>query len=139
MNVSVPAPPTDIDLAAWDLLEAKRLEEEARQRRLEVEARLIELIGVKEEGTTSKKTAYFKASTTGGLTRTLVQDWEDVFAQLPDWVTDTAIRYKYEVSVSGLKQLATSNPDIYAKCLKAIVTKPAKPAVKVELLEQVPA
>ena len=135
MNAPIAFSPTDIDFVAWELLEAKRLEDEARARRLEVEARLIDLIGVKEEGTTSIKTAYFKASTTGSLTRTLVKDWEGVFAQLPDWVTDTVIRYKYEVAVSGLKELAAKAPEIYAKCLQAIVTKPAKPAVKVELLE----
>jgi len=135
MNAPIAHTPTDIDFVAWELLEAKRLEEEARQRRLEVETRLIDLIGVKEEGTTSIKTAYFKASTTGSLTRTLVKDWEGVLAQLPDWVTDTVIRYKYEVAVSGLKEIATKAPNLYAECLKAIVTKPAKPAVKVELLE----
>jgi len=137
MNAPIAFSPTDIDFVAWELLEAKRLEDEARARRLEVEARLIDLIGVKEEGTTSIKTAYFKASTTGSLTRTLVKDWEGVFAQLPDWVTDTAIRYKYEINVTGLKQLAAQAPDIYAQCLQAIVTKPSKPSVKVELLEGV--
>ena len=128
--------PLDLDQAAWDLLEAKRAEDAARDHRLAMEERVISLIGLKDEGTQSVKTDYFKASTTQSLTRSLVPNGLGLIASEGAEVMDTVIRMKPEISVSGLKALAHDHPDIYGRILPAIVTKPAKPAVKVELLKE---
>jgi hypothetical protein len=50
---------------------------------------------------------------------------------------EALIKFKAEISVTGLKTLATTNPDAYRRVLPAIVTRPSKPAVKVELLKEV--
>lgn len=123
--------PTEIDLAAYALLEAKAAEEQARNARLAAEKHLIELIGVKDEGTVSKKTAYYKVVTTGKLTRTLV-----AASDMPDAVYHAITRVKHELDVKALKALATADPRAYQEALRYVSTKPAKPAVKVEQIPQ---
>lgn len=122
-----------VDEAAWALLEAKRLEDEARQHRLDCEEAIIALVGLAAEGTQTARTDYFKVSTVANLTRTLTKDGENIIEKEGTAIMDQIIRYKPEVSVSGLKQLATRNPDVYQRVIKGIITKPAKPSVKVEM------
>lgn len=128
--------PLDLDQAAWDLLEAKRAEDAARDHCLAMEERVISLIGLKDEGTQSVKTDYFKVSTTQSLTRSLATGWQAALDQEDPAIKDILIKFKPEISVTGLKQLATSNPDAYRRVLPAIVTRPSKPTVKVELLKE---
>lgn len=125
---------SELDQLSWNLIEAKRMEDEARQHRLNCEEAVIALVGLATEGTQTVRTDYFKVSTVANLTRTLTKDGEDIIEKEGTAVMDQIIRYKPEVSVSGLKQLATSNPDAYQRVIKGIITKPAKPSVKVEML-----
>jgi hypothetical protein len=131
--VSQPAP---IDLAAWQLMTAKQDLEKARQHLIECEQAVIELVGLKPEGTQVQKTPYFKVSTVQSLTRSLTPDGEALIEAEGIPIFDQIVRYRPEVSVTGLKSLATSNPAVYARVIKAIITKPGKPSVKVELLEE---
>ena len=127
--------PLALDQAAWELLEAKRLEDEARAKRLACEERVIALVGLKgDEGTQTAKTSFFKVTTSASLSRALKPDWQDLTAHLPRNVIEDCVRTKYEVSVSGLKRIATTVSSWYQDFLQAMVTKPSKPAVKVELL-----
>lgn len=123
-----------IDEAAWTLLECKRMEDEARQQRIAAEEAVIALVGLATEGTQTARTAYFKVSTISNLTRKLTPDGEDIIEAEGDRYLDKLLRYRPEVSVSGLKALATQEPDVYARIIKAIITQPAKPSVKVEQL-----
>lgn len=128
--------PTPQDHAAWELLEAKRREDEARSHRLNCEAKLIELVGLKDEGSKTAKTDFFKITTTAALIRSLTPTGLGLIAREGAEIMDAVIRMKHEISVSGLKTLARDNPAAYGRILPAIVTKPAKPAVKVELLQE---
>lgn len=128
--------PTEIDLAAHSYQQAKAAEDTARLARLAAEERLIALIGCKEEGSTSRKTAYYKVATTGKLTRTLIADRVQEAATALGELIDTVIQWKPALSLSGLRALEKANPEAYAAMCKAIVTKPAKPAVKVELIQR---
>lgn len=123
--------PTDIDLAAHALSEAKRAEATARQARIEAEEALIALVGLKEEGTTSMQTDWYKVSTVGKLTRTL-----KATADTPPDLLEAITRTKRELDVTKLKRLATEDPVRYQAACKWITTKPAKPSAKVELIEQ---
>jgi hypothetical protein len=129
--------PSPLDVAAYALTEAKLAEDAARNHRLACENRLIELVGVKEEGTKSAKTAFYKVSTVGSLTRSLVPNWREILDDdAIDAVSFAAVlKMEPKLSVSGLKQVATANPEAYRVICKAIVAKPAKVAVKVELIE----
>lgn len=132
------AGPSPLDIAAYNLEQAKLAEEHARNNRLAAEEAIIALVGAKEEGSKSAKTAWYKLTTTGSLNRSLVPNWREV---LDDDAIDAqsfsaVIKMEPKLSVSGLKAVATANPDAYRVLCKAIVTKPAKTAVKVEMLKQ---
>lgn len=130
--------PSPLDIAAFNLEQAKLAEDQARLTRLAAEDAIIALVGAKEEGSKSAKTTWYKLTTTGSLTRSLVQNWREV---LDDDAIDAesfaaAIKMEPKLSVSGLKAVATANPEAYRVLCNAIVTKPAKVAVKVEKIEQ---
>ena len=89
-------------------------------------------MGLATEGTKSEKTAFFKVSTTQTLNRSLTPEGENIIEKEGEDILWQVLDYKPSIRVSGLKALATANPDAYARVVKAIVTKPAKPSVKVE-------
>jgi len=134
MNEQAPSP---LDMAAYALTQAKAAEDAAREHRLACENTLIELVGVKEEGTKSAKTAFYKVSTVGSLTRSLVPNWRELFDDdaIDAESFSAVLKMEPKLSVSGLKQVATANPEAYRAIARAIVSKPAKVAVKVELIE----
>lgn len=128
------AQPSPLDLAAQQYREAKAAEAAARDRRIAAEEAIIGILGVKEEGTTSEKTDYFTVKTVGKLNRTLdTAAWEAVRGDVPDGLAP--IEYKPALDLKRLRALETANPKVYAIVAAAIVTKPAKPAVSVDLLE----
>ena len=124
--------PLPLDLAAWELMTAKQAEEAARQHRIDCEEQVIALVGLKPEGTQTVKTSYFKVATVAGLSRSLAPGGEALIEAEGIPIFDQVVRYRPEVSVSGLKALATANPAAYGRIIKAIITKPSKPVVKVE-------
>lgn len=127
--------PTELDLAIQSLREAKANEEQARNMRLKAEETILQMVGFKEEGTTTIKTEYFKVSTVGKLTRTLLADeLQKVQAEMDPKVFGQIVKYKPELSLSGLKAVEKANPEAYSKFIAALVTKPAKASVSVELL-----
>jgi hypothetical protein len=127
--------PTELDLACQAYREAKANEESARNARLASEERILSLVGVKEEGTTTIKTEWFKVATVGNLTRTLlVDELPKVQGLIDQRIYEQVIKYEPKLSVSGLKAVATANPDAYRVLLSAVTTRPAKATVKVEVL-----
>jgi hypothetical protein len=127
---------TELDIAAFDLMKARDSESQARQYRLVCEARVMGLLGCKEEGSQSTKTTWYKITTAGSLDRALVDNYGAVLDDLPPEIFNALIKHKPTLDVRALKALATNNPDAYRIACRAIVTKPAKPSVKVELLAQ---
>jgi hypothetical protein len=125
----------NLDQLAYALEMAKQHEAEARNVRLAAEDALIAAVGLKDEGTQTAKTDWYKVSVTQSLTRSLTPDFAERLDALDPAIFCTVIRHKPEVNVSALKQLATANPDAYRLACSAIVTKPSKPSVKVERIE----
>jgi hypothetical protein len=125
----------NLDQLAYALEMAKQHENEARNTRLAAEDALIAAIGLKDEGTQTTKTDWYKVSVTQSLTRSLTPDFAERLDALDPAIFCTLIKMKPEVSVSELKRLATANPDAYRLACSAIVTKPSKPSVKVERIE----
>jgi hypothetical protein len=122
---------TELDMLGQHWREAKAAEDAARAERIRIEDQIIESVGVKEEGTLSRKTDWFKLSTTGKLTRSLD---EKAFLALRDRIEDPPVNYKVTLDLKRLRDLETTNPDAYRLMLSCIETKPAKAAVRVELL-----
>lgn len=134
-NLAQSAPePSPLDLAAQQYREAKAAEAAARDRRIAAEETIIGILGVKEEGTTSEKTEYFAVKTVGKLNRTLdTAAWESVRGDVPEGLAP--IEYKPALDLKRLRALETANPKVFAIVAAAIITKPAKPSVSVDLLE----
>ena len=127
--------PTALDVACEAWRAAKHMEEQARQDRLIAEERILSEVGCKEEGATTVKTQWFKVSATGSLTRKLIPEHVTKLRALLDLdVLEQVISYEPKLSVSGLKAVAVSNPEAYRVLCSAIVTKPAKPSISVEVL-----
>jgi hypothetical protein len=74
-------------------------------------------------------------TTTGSLTRSLVEDYASRIEGLDPEIQQRVIRYKPSLDVRALKALAAEDPDAYRIVCQAIETKPAKSTVKVELRE----
>lgn len=124
---------TELDMLGQHWREARAAEDAARDERVRVEDQIIALVGVKEEGTLSRKTAWFKLSTTGKLTRSLD---DKAFLAIRDQVPDeiSPVEFAPKLNLRKLRDLETTHPDAYRLVASCLVTKPAKPAVRVELL-----
>ena len=129
--------PTTIDIAAQAYIEAKAAEDRARDARLAAEEKILELVGFKEEGTKSIKTTWFKVSTIGKLTRTIIPEaLDEVRSHVHEFLYEQVIRYKPELNLGALRNVEEAFPDAYREFIKAIITKPAKTAIKIELIEE---
>lgn len=125
---------TDIDQLAHELAEAKALEDSARQARILVEGKIIEALGVKDEGSTTFKGLKYKITTTGKISRSLdVGTWDAIKNHVPAefW----PVTMKPEIDTKGLKWLKENQAAIYTTVCQAISAKPAKPAVSFEELK----
>lgn len=135
-----------LDQAVFAFYEAKAAENRAREQRLACENTIIELIGVKEEGTISQKTDQYKISTTGSLKRDFIQGFEVPceFRISPEGplndgerlVLARIVKYKAELDPTAFKKLASSDPGAYRVAAQWVTAKPQKPSVKLEIIEQ---
>jgi hypothetical protein len=132
-NSSVPSGiPTELDMAAQAWREAKAKEEKARLARLDAESKIIELVGVKDEGSFSITTDYFKVSTTGKMTRRLDDAaYMAIREDLPLGLDPVVLRPA--IDMKAFRQLE-KHPEVMRLFSVCLTTKPAKPSVKVEVL-----
>lgn len=119
--------------ADWQIY--KKLEDEAKAKRVEVEALIAqELQGDGDEGTTTAKLDVLKVSVTRKMNRTV-----DTSALQAAWTTlpafaQAAFTWKADVSLALLRKLQFDYPALYEAAAKFITTKPARPSVKIEAL-----
>ena len=119
----------NLDELAYELEKCKAAEEAARIERIKAENALIEAVGLKEDGTTTTKTDWYRISTVAKLNRKLIAE------DIPDKLYHAITRVKHELDVTALKKLATSHPEQYREACRFIATTPAKPSVKIERIE----
>ena len=128
--------PTDIDQAAFQLQEAKNRMELVRQDVLNAEQTIIALAGVKDEGTTTQSGKYFKIKTVGKVTRRIDFDALDLLKQkMPEAILSKVFAYKPTIDVKALRHIELNEPEYYNEISRAVIAKPAKVAVLVELVE----
>jgi hypothetical protein len=118
---------------AQDLYEARQVEREANERRVELEEELIALVGAREEGSKTHTIGDFKITITGKLNRKI--DWEifddSIASQIPESLQP--VKIKRELDETGVKYLANNEPQLYKLLSKALTIKPAKTAVTITL------
>lgn len=121
-----------LDLLAHEWQQMKELEAQARERRIEIEQDIINLVGVQDEGTTNRETSQFKVKTVGKLTRSLDEkaiqaDWDN----LPDAIKK-CIKWKPSLDTKSLRALESMREDLLPTVAHYTTTKPAKPSISVE-------
>ena len=117
------------------LLEAKRLEEAAKERRLEIEQALLAQINdqLRPEGQTKIKLPGYTITVTCSFNRRIDQSVLDAVREvIPSHLMDEAFRWKPEVNLTGLRRIYAEYPAVHFALSQAITTTPAKPSIKIE-------
>lgn len=124
-----------IDQAAERVIGLKLQENQAKAARIEAELALIELVGVKAEGSSTHKGDRYKVMTTGTMYRKVDEAaLGAVRSKLSPAMFESVFRFKPEVITAGIRYLQANEPQLYAIAAQAITATPGKPAVEVALL-----
>ena len=123
------------DELANEWRKAKQREEAARNDRIAIENKIIELYPAKEEGAMTIHTALGSSITLVGKV-TYKVDIEKLTALTSSWPVDIRpIKTKVEADETKLKALRSDVPELWAKIADAIETKPAKTGVTIKFKE----
>lgn len=110
----------------------KRLEDEARAMRLDLEAQIVELMPGPEEGTTRTDDDDLKIIVTRKYTYSVDEDaYDEALYELPSGATDP-VRWVPKLDLKAYRLIEKTNPDIFRICQKFVSVKPAKPSVQIE-------
>ena len=121
----------NIEMVADKIMELKRREEIAKEERAILEDQLAKEISDRVEGTVSLTTGSYKVTVTSKLTRTLdYPAYQAIETDIPEGVR--CVRFKPEIDMKKLRAMDAVRPGFSAAF---ITTKPARPTVKVELVE----
>lgn len=134
-----------VALLSQQLIFAKSRETVAKANRIELEEKLITIVGVKSEGSSTFELPTYKVTTTAKMTRSVDQDSAARLRENYGREVLDLLPVKYSVSATKLKSLMEKLSDggqgaraayPYAdELLAAITTKPAKIAVKITEIE----
>ena len=114
--------------AQW--IAAKNAENEAKDKRLEIERQLIEVVEVKEEGSTTNTLKNgVKVVTKGGYT--YKADVQKLLALTASW-PEKPVKTKVEADEAFLKAVRHDRPDLWAVIAEAVTLKPAKVYITIE-------
>ena len=121
----------NIEMVADKIMELKRREEIAKTERATLEDLLAKEISDRVEGTVSLTAGNYKVTVTSKLTRTLdYPAYQAIENDIPEGVR--CVRFKPELDLKKLRAMDAVRPGFSAAF---ITTKPARPSVKVELVE----
>ena len=117
---------------AIKLIAAKKEEAEANAKRVAIESQIIELLGVKEEGSqTHDLENGLKVTITGKLTySTDINKLIDLSQKLPENLRP--IKVETKADDTGLKYLRREVPEAWKIIAPAVSIKPAKPSVSIK-------
>lgn len=126
--------------AAEAVRAAREVERSAQTARLFAEERLVALAAsgaeLPTEGTYTERFGSLKVSITNKLTRSVDQAaLVKVAGQIPDAIGQRLFRWSADVNLRELRYLQANEPAIAATVSACITTKPAKPAVSVDVVE----
>ncbi len=123
----------NIDQLAYELETISSRISDLNDEKKAKELELIEAIGQKNEGTLTRKSTFYKASTVGKVTRSFDKKvgFGDVVESMGLEAANRLVRVKLELVTSEYKNLTEKEQ---LELSKLITSKPAKTAVKVERL-----
>ena len=114
-------------------LKAKHAEDDARIHRIALEEEIEALIPCPMEGSASVVEGGLKVTVTHKLTRTVdMEAYGEHCDGIPTEITP--IRMKYDVDIKIYRALESGNPEMFKIVQKFVEVKPAKTAIKVEVI-----
>ena len=122
-----------IDALADRIVQLKGEKQDIQSQIDECQAALIEIVGIKDEGSQSFHTDRYLVGTTQGITRTL--DRTEVLKladRLPEDTYRNVFTWKPALDLANYRALRDMAPNLASMVDDAITSKPTKPAVKVE-------
>ena len=128
--------PSELDKLAFELEEAKRIENQAKLKRIEIEERIQAQLPSENEGTETSRETFYSVSVRYGLTRKILID------ELNKLYNDKSLHSTLatifvpqpKIDLAALRKIEKNEPETYARIAKAISTKPSKPSVSIKRL-----
>ena len=125
-----------IDQLAEKWQRYKLIEQNAAAERKAIELQLMQLIEIRDEGTSTEETDHYNIKTVGKLNRTLdAETLQDDWDNLPKAIKD-CVKWKPQVDTAALRVLESMNDELVPLLSKYMTTKPAKPTFKVEPIQE---
>jgi len=123
---------------ADDLLTAKKMEEQAKALRIEIEEELIAALGDPGEASKTHRLNGYKVEFKGNVNRKV--DWEAFDAVVKTLEHDepffvAPIKIKRELDETQFKRLYREQPGVYARLAKGVTATPGKTTVSVSRTE----
>ena len=126
-----------ITVLAKNLADAKRIEDEAKAKRIQIEEKIVAKLqkDLGTEGTFNFETPSVKIKVGTALYRTVDQDKvaSDEWMKLPAGVRETVFRWKADLQLSNLRSLEQLDPKSFKLVQKFYTSKDAKPSVTITL------
>ena len=115
-----------------DYIDAKRVEDQAKKHRVEIEERILALAPAREEGSqTTDLGNGFKVTTTGKLSYK-ADDLDALREICRGWDANLVpIKTTHALDDTGCKYLRKERPELWAKLARVVTVTPAKTAIKV--------
>jgi hypothetical protein len=118
-----------------DLIAAKDAEVKAGDDRVAIERQILQLTGVPDEGAATTECDGYKVKVDQRIIRKVDDKaYALIVDQIPEAVRPITYVETAKVDTKGLRWLRDNEPGLYKLVCTALEEKPAKPAVKVEVL-----
>ena len=125
-----------IEQLSQEWLEAKHAEVQALEKRREIEEEILSMIQTRDEGTTSENIGDLKLSVTFKMDRKVdANAVQEAWNVLPPLVQEAFI-WKPDLVLRHARAIESANPEAYKVLAKFITIKPARPSVKVEIIQE---
>ena len=127
--------PQTVDGLVADWIDAKRDEDAANRRRVQIEAMLIDALGEPEEGSATHELADgSKLTITSKINRTVDEAvWLRVAPLVPEALRPVQFAQVAKIDLKGLRWLRDHQPSVYAIVAQAITAKKAKSALSMKV------
>ena len=122
---------------ATNVLEIKEKIAGLQQEIVELECQIIDLVGFNTEGTKTVQLDHLSVSTIGKNNRTLnPTKLEEIWPELSQEVRASCIKLKPNLDLKNYRALRNLDDQAWYKLSEAIISKPAKTAVQIKVLEK---
>ena len=127
--------PQTVDGLVVDWIDAKRDEDAANRRRVQIEAMLIDALGEPDEGSaTHELVDGSKLTITSKITRTVDEAaWRSIMADIPEHLRPISFAEKAVLDLKGLRWLMENEPRMYNRVAAAVTAKKAKSALSLKV------